>query len=266
MRCKFCFSRYSLDYDEIPDKEDVFFIIREMVSTGIEKITFAGGEPLTYPLLDEVLNYSKSLGLVTMIVTNGYLLDEKFLRRCGESIDWIGFSIDSVKNNENFLSGRAHCGKRVLSEYDYLHRINLVKQNGIRLKINTVVSSFNKDTDLTDFIRKAKPERWKIFQCLILTDVNGATGKSCSVTEDEFNGFLHRHKYVSDITTIVSENNKMMKGSYLMIDPSGRLYDNIQGRYRRSDPIQKVGFKEALNQIEIDEDKYLQRKGIYNWK
>ena len=48
-----------------------------------------------------------------------------------------------------------------LSETDYLRVVDMLKQRGIRLKINTVVTRINYNEELTGFIAKAGPERWK---------------------------------------------------------------------------------------------------------
>ena len=44
-----------------------------------------------------------------------------------------------------------------LSEADYLDVIYMLKEPGIRLKINTVVTQINCDEDLSKFIAEARP-------------------------------------------------------------------------------------------------------------
>lgn len=50
-----------------------------------------------------------------------------------------------------------------------------------------------------------------------------------------------------------------------MIDPQGRLYDNVNGRHRYSQPILKIGFQQALDQVTVFQDKFEERKGLYDW-
>ena len=54
--------------------------------------------------------------------------------------------------------------------------IDLLKQRGIRLKINTVVSRSNCEEDLTGFIARARPERWKLLQVLPVGGQNDGSG------------------------------------------------------------------------------------------
>ncbi len=49
---------------------------------------------------------------------------------------------------------------RSLSLFDRLH------QYGIRVKLNTVVTRLNYQEDMSAFVRRVRPERWKVFQVL----------------------------------------------------------------------------------------------------
>ena len=76
----------------------------------------------------------------------------------------------------------------------------------------------------------------------------------------EFDCFIKNHIDLKNVTSIITENNYYMVGSYVMIDPSGRYYNNLNHTYTYSDPILKVGVKKALSQITYDEEKYFKRK------
>jgi hypothetical protein len=55
-----------------------------------------------------------------------------------------------------------------------------------------------------------------------------------------------------------------MIGSYVMVDPAGRFYDNVDSAYRYSRPILEVGAAEALNDVSVFRDVFLDRKGDYH--
>ncbi len=57
-----------------------------------------------------------------------------------------------------------------------------------------------------------------------------------------------------------------MTGSYLMVDPAGRLFDNVNGQYRFSSPILQVGFEGALRQVSFSAERYAGRGGNYSWQ
>jgi radical S-adenosyl methionine domain-containing protein 2 len=56
-----------------------------------------------------------------------------------------------------------------------------------------------------------------------------------------------------------------MTGSYLMVDPAGRFFDNVNGRHTYSRPIIEVGVTEALKDIRFDLGKFYEREGVYDW-
>ena len=57
----------------------------------------------------------------------------------------------------------------------------------------------------------------------------------------------------------------MMSGSYVMIDPAGRFFDNVDGFHNYSRFILKVGVMEALRDISVVPERFVQRGGHYGW-
>jgi radical S-adenosyl methionine domain-containing protein 2 len=202
---------------------------------------------------------AKKSGPITSIVTNGSLLTDKWLKSTAKYLDWIGVSIDSIDHETNVKHGR--CPRDVSMGLDYYcDRLNMIKKYGINLKINTVVTSCNKDQRLHEIITIAKPKVWKIFQVMKMDDVNSFNIDKFLISESEFDNFINNHRDLKEITTIKPENNYSMTGSYLMVDPSGRFCDDTTGRYNYSEPILKVGIEKALSQIKYDEERYKARK------
>ena len=64
---------------------------------------------------------------------------------------------------------------------------------------------------------------------------------------------------------VVPESNDLMTGSYVMVDPAGRFFDNVSGTHTYSRPILEVGVEEALRDISIAPEKFLSRGGSYDW-
>jgi len=204
--------------------------------------------------------------MTTSIVTNGSRITDEWLDALNGSLDWVGLSIDTVDPEKLERLGRAVGGKIPLSEAEYLERIRAIKQRGIRLKINTVVTSVTWQEDFIPFIRLAKPERWKLLQALTVKGQNDATIADFTVTAEEFEAYVHRNRNVEDEgIRVVPENNAAMTESYVMIDPAGRFFDNAQGSHRYSEPILEVGVAAALQQVSIDTKRFCQRGGHYPW-
>jgi radical S-adenosyl methionine domain-containing protein 2 len=192
-----------------------------------------------------------------MVVTNASMIDAGRLAEFAGALDWIGLSIDSPIEATQTRLGR---GKG-----DHVARVmeaaRLVKEAGIRLKVNTVVTSANWQEDFHDLVRRLGPERWKVFQVLSIAGENDIHIQPLAVTKDQFEGFVARHAHLAP----VAEDNEAMTGSYLMLDPLGRFYQNEGGRYQVSQPVLQVGVAAALNQTGWSDAKFIDRGGLYPW-
>lgn len=270
MRCKFCFATFQdvkntvLPKGHLP-KEQAIEVVLQLAELGFEKITFAGGEPTLCPWLPELIATAKNAGLTTMIVTNGSQLNDDFLNTNQRYLDWITVSIDSVDVDVNVAAGRAIFGKEPLAPDYYMSLVDRIKQYGYGLKINTVVHSKNYSDDMSPFISYAKPSRWKLFQVLPIKGQNDLNIDDFKITDEQFQNFVTRHNTLENITIIVPENNCEMTGSYVMVDPAGRFYDNTLGKHSYSRPILEIGARLAIQQMQYDLEKFVLRGGIYNW-
>ena len=56
-----------------------------------------------------------------------------------------------------------------------------------------------------------------------------------------------------------------MIDSYVMIDLQGRFYQNIGNTYTFSNLILEVGVINALNEVQYNYAKFLERGGLYVW-
>lgn len=258
-QCKFCFGSFNDVKQNNLKENEAANLLQKLVDFGFEKITFSGGEPVLCPFLPKLLEIAKNGGMTTMIVTNGSRLNFEWLQSNGKFLDWIALSIDSVNKKTNDLSGR-YSRKQVFDEKQYLDLIEIIRKLEYMLKINTVVSKFNVLEDMNDFINKVNPDRWKIMQALPIDGQNNK--QDFEISLKKFNDYLKRHQK----NQIVSENNYEMKGSYVMIDPIGRFFNNSSGKHINSSPINKVGVKQAMNEINYCFKKFINRNGLYNWK
>ena len=57
-----------------------------------------------------------------------------------------------------------------------------------------------------------------------------------------------------------------MTGSYLMIDPEGMFFSNVNRKYKYSNPILQVGVDQAFSEIDFNIQKLEQRGGKYDWE
>lgn len=271
MRCKFCFATFKdvkqaiLPKGHLPE-EDAIRVVEELARLGFKKITFAGGEGTLCNWLSRLIQTAKSYGLTTMIVTNGTGLSDDFLTENRAYLDWIALSVDSVNKETNKDSGRAIVGKKALTLDDYKHIVDKIKAYGYGLKINTVVHAKNHEEDLSEFLQYANPIRWKVFQVLPIVGQNDGKVDEFILTKKQFDTFNSRHEHLQlEGIKIVIENNDAMRGSYAMVDPAGRFYDNAQGKHNYSKPILSVGAEIAIQQVNYSTEKFKNRGGEYDW-
>ena len=272
MRCGFCFATFQdvkrdmdLPKGHLPE-EKCLSVVDRLAKAGFEKINFAGGEPTLCRWLPNLIMRAKNHGMITSIVTNGSKITDQWLDDLRGSLDWIALSIDTVDPEKLKRLGRAIGGNTPITEEEYLDIISAIKQRRIRLKINTVVTSVTWQEDFTSFIRLAKPERWKLLQALPIKGQNDAYIADFEISTEQFEAYVKRNCIVeNDGINVVPESNELMTESYVMIDPAGRFFDNVQGTYTYSLPILEVGVEEALKEVLIDPRRFHKRGGKYDW-
>ncbi|MDX2248411.1 MAG: viperin family antiviral radical SAM protein [Bacteroidia bacterium] len=268
MRCGFCFARFQdvrstiLPKGHLP-REQALEVVRELAAYGFRKITFAGGEPTLCPWLHELVAEAKSRGMLTMIVSNGSRLTEDYLRCFDGNLDWMVLSVDSLDPVANTRSGRMVPGSTAFDRENYTRLCRLIRKVGLQLKINTVVHAGNWSENLKDFILEIRPDRWKILQVLRVDGQNDADFARFQIAGQQFADFCERNRTDANGIPFVPENTEVIQGSYVMVDPAGRFFDDTKGFHTYSGPILALGVTQALGEINFDADKFWGRDGGY---
>ena len=271
MRCGFCFATFQdIGQEALPKghlpREGCLAVVDALAAAGFDKISFAGGEPTLCPWLPDLICRAKELGVTTSIVTNGTHITPEWLDRVGATLDWAALSVDTVDPERLETSGRT-TRNGPLREDDYLHIINMLKERGVRVKVNTVVTRVNCDEDFTRFIARGRPERWKLLQVLPVRGQNDHLIDDQVITPEQFASYVARNRRVEELgVVVVPEDNELMTGSYVMVDPAGRFFDNTTGAHVYSRPIIEVGVEAALRDVSVDPAQFRLRGGLYAWR
>lgn len=167
--CPKCFSGGSDIYNADLNKRDVSSkfieserknLITEAHNLGAETLVIAGaGEPLLYPHLDNLLEYTGSLGMNSIVFTNGIYLSEKRARHFFDSGTSVVFSYDSTNlNTYDVLTGTR--GNHAIARSNLekaltLSRTYSTKKEGIKivpLAINTNLTTltFNSEKGIDE--------------------------------------------------------------------------------------------------------------------
>ena len=256
--CGFCFHTKKSS-DKLPI-EDAIRGCDMLKKAGTRKLNIAGGEPFIYPhYLGELIKQCKENIKIEKIsvITNGSLVKKDFFEKFGKYIDVFGVSCDSFDKETNIRIGRGKKGENVQKLFKIRE---LCKQYGIKFKLNTVVCNYNKDENMVENIKKLNPDRWKVFQVLMVKGENEDKVTKFQITNEEFKQFVERHK---EIKCMVAESNDNMKSSYLILDEKMRFLDKGDGDEICSQSILEVGVEKALESIVYDEKEFKKRKGDY---
>lgn len=256
-KCRFCFYKnMSGEFDDMDKAESKLKVLK---SHGIEKINFAGGEPLLYKGLNDLMKLAKNMGFTVSIVTNASLLNEKNIQDFASYVDWIGISVDSADEMIGKKLGRGY-GNHVKHVMEV---VKLIHQYGIKLKINTTVMKPNYSENMKSFIESVAPDRWKVFQFIHMKGQND-DAIDLAITKEEFEMFkqINGNLILKSNTTPVFEADVDMIDSYFIIGPDGNIIVSHNSK-RSVIPFEFIN-NHDLSEI-VDIEKYFERKAIYDW-
>ena len=249
-QCKFCFAKWD-NQNEIWNSFDKAKFILENINSIWKpsyRLNFVGGEPLLFPTkIIPIMKYAISLGMNISVQTNGTNLE--ILVPIVRNISQIGISIDSWNSEKNKHIGRC-CGAKTLNKDTLLYKINLLRNAGgdFKLKINTVVNEWNWDDVVIPQMEELGCNRIKILRQMPFGSAKG-------ISEEQFYTFI-RCNYRERLPIYV-EDNDLMRESYLMIAPDGKLFQNTpEGDYVYSASLLSTNFSDAIKQINFDIEKF----------
>lgn len=265
-RCKFCFATFD-DWKHAGEfrpltQEGRMKVVGEL-GRMFTKVTFAGGEPMLEPKLPDMLRMAKSQGALTNIVTNGSKLTSAWLDDNHTLIDFLTLSADSDRPETHVRLGRATRRNVPLSAQHYIGIGAAALRLGMKLKLNTVVTTANQDEDISAFVRAVAPMRWKILQAMPIPGQNDRYIDALIPPQEKFWQYVKRHEEALSRSGIrvVPETIEDIRTSYIMVDPAGRFFDDSKGRYQYSRPILDVGLDAAFGDVVFNLDKFNGRGG-----
>ena len=250
-RCSHCFAHFG--GSKISFKEWKSIVDNVMRGIQVKRFNIAGGEPLLYGDLDELANYIRSKGCEVSIITNGYGLSKQrtdALSECG--ISMFGLSIDSPNADTLRKVGRHTASGDILTPEMCLETCRHIRERGMALKINTVVSQHNYTEDFSHFIKEAVPSRWKIFKIKEFRK-DRFDNSSLLISDAQFDNFVHRHGDIPHIP------ERTMAGTYIMIDASGNLIDTRSNNNTPVANLLEANFGSVFSKLNFDHDTYNSR-------
>ena len=99
LSCTYC-NEFDSSSQPVPTQE-MIHRVDLLAALGTATITISGGEPLLHSELDQIIKSIRGHGMLTGLITNGYLLTAERVKRLNEAgLDHLQISIDNVKPDD----------------------------------------------------------------------------------------------------------------------------------------------------------------------
>lgn len=137
MNCEHCYSRAEQG-KELTQKEQLC-ALKKFIKAKIMSINFGGGECLLRPSFFPIAQLAKENNISVALSSNGWLINNIMARRLALlPVDVVNISIDSANfhKHDKFRATHGSFKKAVTA-------INLLKQQGVKVKIKSVLSKLN---------------------------------------------------------------------------------------------------------------------------
>lgn len=231
LKCPFCYG----PNHKIPPMETplVVSLLGSLAKNGVKKVVFTGGEPTLIDDLPVIIDTAKSLGLSTVLSTNGIRLnhDPQFLEQIANSLDWIGLPLDG---DNAWINGVMRLGTNEYPNLEHFEGIfsltRKIRQKYplLGIKLGTVVSRINSDSVIgiprVLAERDSLPDTWKIYQ-VSPSEYGRINYPALEIEDSRFEEIFesaYREGIKIGIKNIVKYSNSSRPGKYFFISPIGQ--------------------------------------------
>ncbi|MBI4145527.1 radical SAM protein [Candidatus Woesearchaeota archaeon] len=139
LNCKFCLNDWrgkKRPNDELAFEQQKQ-ALQKLRDAGVRHVTFTGGEPTLHPRIADLIRHAHSLGMTTLLQTNGTRITDEFLRAVQSFIGGIQVSLEGLRDEQKAIS-RVDCFDGIVAN------MRKIKQHGIKLFTNFTITKLNK--------------------------------------------------------------------------------------------------------------------------
>ncbi|MFC1583492.1 radical SAM/SPASM domain-containing protein [Candidatus Neomarinimicrobiota bacterium] len=240
LECIYCYNASTKKNGQHVDPRRCMELLDEANEYGIKEIYWLGGETLLYPFIEDILCYSKTIGLRNIVFTNGTCFDNDIVRLLNDTTDWLVLHLDTldptlyaqlhnltVKESENVLN-------------IILEGVDLLLSSGFpstRIRISVVLSRLSLPTlDKTlNWARNTKCFHSSILICPVALGRSKTSHEDIILSEDDIHYAYTCRSHIENRPELLklgsSEFCKHYELTNCYIDVSGNVcpYVGIQG-------------------------------------
>ena len=152
LRCPHCFMSAGVAMNNEMTTAEIKRILTEFKQNSGEFVTFTGGEPMMRKDFVELLHFSKEIGLINTVLSNGLLWKDEDINNSYKAITEIQISIDGVDDKTNSsIRGIGNFNKAVYTAKEFAKR-------GVKTSIATTFAIDDLQLDIIPKYLKLKSE------------------------------------------------------------------------------------------------------------
>ncbi|OGC10896.1 hypothetical protein A2246_06280 [candidate division WOR-1 bacterium RIFOXYA2_FULL_37_7] len=206
---------------------DMMRVVDIVASHDVKRISFAGGEPMLYPHILNILRYAHDRGLVTALCTNGTRLTEEVIQKLDGITDEIMIPFSST-DPKIAMQMTSYATQSHLTRMEEVFKY-ILKNTSIGLVVESVLSKVNGDgiLDVGNRLLSLGVKNWKIDQYYEIRE-NRMWHDKFFLGEKEFNKVKEEllKMFFGKITMVWQPAEPRTQNQVFFVSPAGQAVTN----------------------------------------